>query len=60
MKYAAGASEKEIRALADDARGMLIRYKQDECVAEAREKRGFEIIYDRVAGWERADGGRVE
>lgn len=50
VKYAkAGASEKEIRALADDAREQLIRYSKDECVAEAREKGGIETGNDRMA-----------
>ena len=39
MKYAkAGASEKEIRALADEAREQLLRYSEDELVAEAGRK----------------------
>ena len=63
VKYAkAGASEKRIRALADDAREQLIRYSKDECVAEAREKGGAEIDYNRVAqlGTGADGGGRID
>lgn len=53
VKYAkAGASEKEIRALADDAREQLIRYSKDECVAEAREKGGLKLATIVWRSWE--------
>ena len=53
LKYAkAGASEKEIRALADDAREQLIRYSKDECVAEAREKGGLKLATIVWRSWE--------
>ena len=55
VKYAkAGASEKEIRALADDAREQLIRYSKDECVAEAREKGGLKLATIVWRSWELA------
>ena len=55
MKYAkADASEKEIRALADDAREQLIRYSKDECVAEAREKGSLKLITVVWRSWELA------
>ena len=42
VKYAkAGASEKEIRALADDAREQLIRYSKDECVVFFNSPKSF-------------------
>lgn len=61
VKYAkAGASEKEIRALADDAREQLIRYSKDECVAEAREKGGLKLTTIVWRSWELALMEEVE
>ena len=61
VKYAkAGASEKEIRALADDAREQLIRYSKDECVAEAREKGGLKLTTMVWRSWELALMEEVE
>ncbi len=55
VKYAkAGASDKEIRTLADDAREQLIRYSKDECVAEARGKGGLKLITVVWRSWELA------
>ena len=52
-KYAkAGASEKEIRALADEAREQLLRYSQDELVAEAKAKGGLKLITIVWCSWE--------
>ena len=53
VKYAkAGASEKEIRALADEAREQLLRYSQDELVAEAKVKGGLKLITIVWCSWE--------
>ncbi len=53
VKYAkAGASEKEIRALADEAREQLLRYSQDELVAEAKAKGGLKLITIVWCSWE--------
>lgn len=61
VKYAkAGASDKEIRMLADDAREQLIRYSGDECVAEAREKGGLKLITVVWRSWELALAEEVE
>ena len=55
VKYAkAGAPEKEIQALADEAREQLLRYSQDELVAEAREKGGLKLITIVWRSWELA------
>ena len=55
VKYAkAGASDKEIRALADDAQEQLIRYSKDECVAEACGKEGLKLITVVWRSWELA------
>ena len=55
VKYAkAGASEKEIRTLADEARGQLLRYSEDELVAEARAKGGLKLITIVWRSWELA------
>ena len=55
VKYAkADASEKDICALADDAREQLIRYSKDECVAEAREKGSLKLITVVWRSWELA------
>ena len=55
VKYAkAGASEKEIRVLADEARGQLLRYSEDELVAEARAKGGLKLITIVWRSWELA------
>lgn len=53
VKYAkAGTSEKEIRALADEAREQLLRYSQDELVAEAKAKGGLKLITIVWCSWE--------
>ena len=53
VKYAkAGASEKEIRALADEAREQLLRYSQDELVAESKAKGGLKLITIVWCSWE--------
>ena len=53
VKYAkAGASEKEIRALADEAREQLLRYSEDELVAEARAKGELKLITIVWRSWE--------
>ncbi len=55
VKYAkAGASEKEIRILADEARGQLLRYSEDELVAEARTKGELKLITIVWRSWELA------
>ena len=55
VKYAkAGASEKEIRALADEAREQLLRYSEDELVAEARAKGELKLITIVWRSWELA------
>ena len=55
VKYAkAGASEKEIRILADEARGQLLRYSEDELVAEARAKGELKLITIVWRSWELA------
>ena len=55
MKYAkAGASEKEIRALADEAREQLLRYSEDELVAEAKAKGELKLITIVWRSWELA------
>lgn len=61
VKYAkAGASDKEIRMLADDAREQLIRYSGDECVAEAQKKGGLKLITVVWRSWELALAEEVE
>ena len=53
MKYAkAGASEKEIRTLADEAREQLLRYSEDELVAGAKAKGGLKLITIVWRSWE--------
>lgn len=53
VKYAkAGASEKEIRTLADEAREQLLRYSDDEWVAEAKAKDGLKLITIVWRSWE--------
>ena len=55
VKYAkAGASEKEIRALADEAREQLLRYSEDELVAEAKAKGELKLITIVWRSWELA------
>lgn len=55
VKYAkAGASEKEIRILADEVRGQLLRYSEDELVAEARAKGELKLITIVWRSWELA------
>ena len=55
MKYAkAGASEKEIRALAVEALEQLVRYSEDELVAEARAKGELKLITIVWRSWELA------
>ena len=55
VKYAkAGASEKEIRALADEAREQLLRYGEDELVAEAKAKGELKLITIVWRSWELA------
>ena len=55
VKYAkAGAPEKEIRELADEAREQLIRYSKDECVAEARQKGKLKLTTVVWRSWELA------
>lgn len=55
VKYAkAGASEKEVRALADEAAEQLLRYSQDELVAEARTKGGLKLVTIVWRSWELA------
>lgn len=55
MKYAkAGASENEIRVLADEAREQLLRYSEDELVAEAKAKGGLKLITIVWRSWELA------
>lgn len=55
VKYAkAGASEKEIRILADEARAQLLRYSEDELVAEARTKGELKLITIVWRSWELA------
>lgn len=45
VRYAkAGASEQEIRTLADEAREQLLHYSNDELVAEAKAKGGLKLI----------------
>ena len=53
VKYAkAGASEKEIRTLADEAREQLLRYCEDELVAGAKAKGGLKLITIVWRSWE--------
>ena len=60
VKYAkAGASEKEIRMLADDAREQLIRYSGDECGGSPGE-RGLKLITVVWRSWELALVEEVE
>lgn len=55
VKYAkAGASENEIRVLADEAREQLLRYSEDELVAEAKTKGGLKLITIVWRSWELA------
>lgn len=53
VKYAkAGASEKEIRALADEACEQLLRYSQDELVSDAKNKGELKLITIVWRSWE--------
>lgn len=45
---------KEIRILADEARGQLLRYSEDELVAEARAKGELKLITIVWRSWELA------
>ena len=46
--------QKEIRILADEARGQLLRYSEDELVAEARAKGELKLITIVWRSWELA------
>lgn len=53
VKYAkAGASEKEVRALADESREQLLRYSQDELVSDARNRGELKLITIVWRSWE--------
>ncbi|WP_294471973.1 ATP-binding protein [uncultured Bacteroides sp.] len=55
VKYAkAGASENEISSLADEAREQLLRYSEDEWVAEAKKKGGLKLVTIVWRSWELA------
>ena len=53
VKYAkADASEKEIRTLADEAKEQLLRYSNDELVADAKAQGGLKLITIVWRSWE--------
>lgn len=53
VKYCkAGSSEAEVRALADEAKEQLLKYSNDEMVAEARKKGKLKLITVVWRSWE--------